>query len=555
MDATYQIFVQLFLGSVLGWLFRSVGQSSFIGYVIGGFIASLIMQQSFGSSFASQLDFLKSLGLMLFSFEMGLSIGIERLTKSLSRVIVVEMVVYSIIWFLTALLSIGTSLNTFERIFLFLVLIDCSSVAINLVSRIDDDDIRSLAIVQSNFEDLAQFMAFSMIFTAGITKPDLIAILTDVLKVIGLTGLLAYVLNLAMKRFYRWINNMDRLSKSILFLSIALLYSTLVQGLNLPTLFGAFIAGIVLSSYVRGDEISIMSGLRELGLLLYFSSIGMQMTAFTSASLLNVITYGFAYAVAGVLTRFISLSLGALFITIKTSAIPYYAASLSSISETSIVFADTLIQQGALNPAFKSITITTVIISMILSQILFSGASRFSTILTSLVPQNIKTFFTTLSHLLLESSETSIKLGSELIKFLIPSLLATYITYIASAIPMPTQNMHIGIAVATSIAAYIVIVINFYKTLNSIIKFLDLKFEHRIQNWNAVSLASNAITIVLVVISIILLFNVTNTMLSEDFAQSSFHGYLVALIHVITFVLLFYLIITRIRVKIQKSRN
>ncbi|MEM4031155.1 MAG: hypothetical protein QXO28_03985, partial [Ignisphaera sp.] len=70
-----------------------------------------------------------------------------------------------------------------------------------------------------------------------------------------------------------------------------------------------------------------------------------------------------------------------------------------------------------------------------------------------------------------------------------------------------------------------------------------------------VSLASNAITIVLVVISIILLFNVTNTMLSEDFVQSPFHRYLVALIHVITFILLFYLIITRIRVKIQKSRN
>lgn len=465
------------------------------------------------------------------------------------------MVAYSIIWFLTALLSIETSLNTFERIFLFLVLMDCSSVAINLVSRISDDDIRSLAIVQSNFEDLAQFIAFSMIFTAGITKPDLIAILTDVLRVIGLTGLLAYVLNLAMKRFYRWINNMDNLSRSLLFLSIALLYSTLVQGLNLPTLFGAFIAGIVLSSYVRGDEISIMSGLRELGLLLYFSSIGTQITASTSASLSNIMTLGFVYAIAGVFTRFISLSLGALFIAVRADAIPYYAASLSSISETSIVFADTLIQQGVLNPTFKSMTITTVIISMILSQMLFSNASRFSTILTGLMPRNVRVFFTMLSHLLLESSETSIKLGSELVRFLIPSLLATYITYIASAIPIPTQNVRIGIAVATSVIAYIVIVINFYKTLNSIINFLDLKFEQRIQNWNAVSLASNAITIVLVAISIILLFNVTNTMLSEDFVQSSFHRYLVALIHVITFVLLFYLIITRIRVKIQKSRN
>jgi len=65
----------------------------------------------------------------------------------------------------------------------------------------------------------------------------------------------------------------------LLFLSVALLYSAIAQSLGLSPLVGSFVAGVVLSHFVRREEVVMMAGIREVGLLLYFLSLGLQMLA------------------------------------------------------------------------------------------------------------------------------------------------------------------------------------------------------------------------------------------------------------------------------------
>jgi len=109
---------------------------------------------------------------------------------------------------------------------LFLTLIDSSStISIALAKTLQNEELRALAIVETNFEDLAQFIAFSIIFVAGISRPTIESVAVSVLEVAGLLAFLAYTLSRFMKRLRVFTSRIDPGSKYLLFLSIALLYS------------------------------------------------------------------------------------------------------------------------------------------------------------------------------------------------------------------------------------------------------------------------------------------------------------------------------------------
>jgi Kef-type K+ transport system membrane component KefB len=192
----------------------------------------------------------------VFSFESGLSIGIGDLLRSLNRVLVIELASYPILWASARAIAGAAGLGVAGGAALFLALIDSSStISITLAKTLRSEELRALAIVETNFEDLAQFIAFSMVFTAGISRPSIGDVAVSVLKVAGLLAFLAYILLSIMRRLRVFVSRMDPLSKYLLFLSIALLYSVAVQSLGLPPLLGAFIAGVVLSEYAGSESL------------------------------------------------------------------------------------------------------------------------------------------------------------------------------------------------------------------------------------------------------------------------------------------------------------
>ena len=87
----------------------------------------------------TQLEFLKSLGLAIFLFEAGLSIGVVKLLRSLNRVLVVELVSYPLLWALAKFAAGALGLGIAKEVVLFLILIDSPStitISLNKVSSI-----------------------------------------------------------------------------------------------------------------------------------------------------------------------------------------------------------------------------------------------------------------------------------------------------------------------------------------------------------------------------------------------------------------------------------
>jgi len=92
VDVATQAFTVLFVGAILGWVFERSIYSTFISYLLGGLLVSpLFINLGIDvSTLFSEVSFLSNLGVVIFSFEMGLLINIESISKSVSPLTVLD---------------------------------------------------------------------------------------------------------------------------------------------------------------------------------------------------------------------------------------------------------------------------------------------------------------------------------------------------------------------------------------------------------------------------------------------------------------------------------
>uniref|UniRef100_A0A7J3Z9F6 Uncharacterized protein n=1 Tax=Ignisphaera aggregans TaxID=334771 RepID=A0A7J3Z9F6_9CREN len=95
---------------------------------------------------------------------------------------------------------------------------------------------RTLAVVEANFEDLAQFTVFLMIFIIEISGLTIESI--KCAQSSRACSALSIHSTKDCKKLSRFILRIGVSSKYLLLLSIALLYSAIMQGLGLLTLLG-----------------------------------------------------------------------------------------------------------------------------------------------------------------------------------------------------------------------------------------------------------------------------------------------------------------------------
>jgi hypothetical protein len=403
--------------------------------------------------------------------------------------------------------------------------------------------LRALAIVETNFEDLAQFIAFSMVFTAGISRPSIGDVAVSVLKVAGLLAFLAYTLLSIMRRLRVFVSRMDPLSKYLLFLSIALLYSVAVQSLGLPPLLGAFIAGVVLSEYAGSEELTIISGVRELGLLLYFSTLGAELALPHYSVSTSQLLVGVLVGLACVLIRVAALSLASTLGTLSPGSILPYAASLSSISETAIVFADALISQGTLPAGFKALTVLAVATSMLTSPVVYRGSSAIS---RATLPKRVRDITSSLSSLLLHSSNLIVEVGRDVVRFLITLLAVVYSLRIAVISFRYVPVLGALLAVASMAVGYVIIIVSFTRTLRRIYG----KALGGVVPVNSVGMgkaAAKFVTVVITALSVILLIATLHTVLTEAGLPTQLHRLLTGAINAIAVALLMYMTLKELR--------
>jgi Kef-type K+ transport system membrane component KefB len=93
VDVVTQAFAILFVGAILGWVFEKSVYSTFIGYLLGGLLVSLLFI-NLGvdvSTLFNEVSFLSNLGIVILFFEIGLLIGIESILKNLNKILVIEL--------------------------------------------------------------------------------------------------------------------------------------------------------------------------------------------------------------------------------------------------------------------------------------------------------------------------------------------------------------------------------------------------------------------------------------------------------------------------------
>jgi len=539
-----QVFAVLFVGSILGWFFKRFFYSSFIGYVVGGFITSLLFM-SFGSSVSQspELEFLRNLGLIIFSFEAGLSIGIGRLLRSLNKVLVIELASYPLLWVFARVIAGVAGLGIVGEALLFLTLIDSSSISIALAKTLQNEELRALAIVETNFEDLAQFIAFSIIFVAGISRPTIESVAVSVLEVAGLLAFLAYTLSRFMKRLRVFTSRMDPGSKYLLFLSIALLYSVIVQGLGLPPLLGAFIAGVVLSEYVGGEELTIISGVRELGLLLYFSSLGTQLTLPQYSVSTPQLLIGVVIGLASVLIRTATLSLASTMGALNPGNIPSYAAALSSVSETAIIFSDTLISRGAAPTSFRALTVLIVATSMLISPVIYK---RSLTISGVVLPKKVRRITSPISSLLLHGSSLIVEVGGDIVRFLAILLAAVYSLHIITIASRYVPVFGAVLVMASMIVSYVIITASFARTLRKMYSRVFGEITP-VKSLSLREAATKFVTLTMTILSVTLLISTLHTILIEAGLPTQLHTLLTVTINATAVALLIYIALKELR--------
>lgn len=539
-----QVFAVLFVGSILGWFFKRFFYSSFIGYVVGGFITSLLFM-SFGSSVSQspELEFLRNLGLIIFSFEAGLSIGIGRLLRSLNKVLVIELASYPLLWVFARVIAGVAGLGIVGEALLFLALIDSSSISIALAKTLQNEELRALAIVETNFEDLAQFIAFSIIFVAGISRPTIESVAVSVLEVAGLLAFLAYTLSRFMKRLRVFTSRMDPGSKYLLFLSIALLYSVIVQGLGLPPLLGAFIAGVVLSEYVGGEELTIISGVRELGLLLYFSSLGTQLTLPQYSVSTPQLLIGVVIGLASVLIRTATLSLASTMGALNPGNILSYAAALSSVSETAIIFSDTLISRGAAPTSFRALTVLIVATSMLISPVIYK---RSLTISGVVLPKKVRRITSPISSLLLHGSSLIVEVGGDIVRFLAILLAAVYSLHIITIASRYVPVFGAVLVMASMIVSYVIITASFARTLRKMYSRVFGEITP-VKSLSLREAVTKFVTLTMTILSVTLLISTLHTILIEAGLPTQLHTLLTVTINATAVALLIYIALKELR--------
>jgi len=190
--------VLMAVGAGVAWLFRRFRLSDVVGYVVGGAVSTLVLL-FLGVDVSQGLSYVESikwLGLVLFYFSIGVSIGFKEISKRFSFVVASELVLYVVVWIAVGVFTEFLGLGYFERLALFILFINSSTIAVATLTRgISNNivDIVSRAFVQTNAEDVFQLTIFSLFFLGGVLlTANLIKIVSQVLTLAASTAIVIF---------------------------------------------------------------------------------------------------------------------------------------------------------------------------------------------------------------------------------------------------------------------------------------------------------------------------------------------------------------------------
>ncbi len=361
VDPLTSLLIIISISGAMAMILRRAGFSTVVGYILGGILGSLIGAPVEVSPLIAQL------GLILLGFEIGAEIGGRKALGSFRQALIIEIISMSLIYILTGLVSAILRLGFIGHILLFLIAINTSTgILYKVIHGRVSEDVRSLLLAASVIEDTVAISGLAVfIAVKDIANP------IDLILSIGKVGFLAVIAFLigvyAFKMLGRRLSDLEMLP--IIAISAALAYYVTFGIIGVSQLLGTFIAGFALARAVDlGRAITQLGGLRELGLLLYFSSLGGVIPQLEGGEL-SIIPALIALVMIVVIIKFVAFSTALWMLGLERHESIKTALYMTSISELGIIISFQAYESNLIGSSYVMLATYVVLISAIISSI------------------------------------------------------------------------------------------------------------------------------------------------------------------------------------------
>jgi CPA2 family monovalent cation:H+ antiporter-2 len=380
----------LIASSLLGLGSRRAGLPMVVGFVLGGLLVGPLT--GLVSHESPTLSFLAELGIILISFEIGITLRLDFFARAGLRalgIIAVELVlVGSLTLALGSLLSIGPG---DELVLIFMTVNTSSALAFRLLQERGhvEPAFRELVLAVAAVEDVVALVGLTLFPILARIEPGSPTELARSLLLIPSS--IALLLFIGLRYLRRPLEYFGRVGgEAFLAISFALVlaFSYLGVSSGLSSALGAFIAGLVVSNSAVSERVSHeLRSIRELSALLFFSSIGASMPALVNPTLFLA---GIGIALLAVMLKFLGFSLSSWLLGTDMVEAFRLGLYMTSISEFGIIVAKGALDAGIASVAFYTASVITFTLSALLSSVLVRFEDTLPVRLARIMPLGLR---------------------------------------------------------------------------------------------------------------------------------------------------------------------
>jgi len=382
-DPLTQLLITISLSGAIALVFRRAGINTIAGYILGGILGSML-----GIS-GDPGSLLASLGLVILGFEIGAEVGGRAPLGSLRQAIVIEFISMSIVYISTGAISVILGLGYQGHLILFLIALNTSTgILYKVLSGRESEYVRSLLLSASVVEDTVALSGIAVISIISSGEGGAL----DIIISLGKLAMVSIAMLLAGVRVFRMLGRRlgDVEMLPIIALSAALAYWVAFGSIGVSQLLGAFIAGLALGRAVDLTKaINQLAGLRELGLLLYFSSLGGTLSGLGLGEL-SLLPTIFLLVFIVVIIKFAAFSSALWILGFGYRESVSTGLYLTSISELGIIIASHAYSSGLSGSYYILLSIYAVLFSAMVSSLATRFDERIVGLIELMIPKRIE---------------------------------------------------------------------------------------------------------------------------------------------------------------------
>jgi len=389
-DVIMLLVVPLVAAGVCGIIARRLGFSAIAGYILGGIIVGPLFHLVDTES--TILSFLSELGIILISFEIGLVVKLDFLSRGGMKsggIVAVEIVIVSLLT-----MFFGAVLN-FEwaeiLVLVFMAMNTSTAITFKMLEErgVNDPGTREIILGVGAFEDIIAIVGLSIFpVLAAASKPSASNIMQLFATLILSVIFMVYLGLRLLKRPLQWAAGKESEIFLAHSLSVVLTYAYIADTIGLSYSFGAFIAGLVVSNLSVHEEVEEkMRSIRDLSSLIFFASIGASLPAVDDAAL---ITVAIVVSLFVVFVKFVGFSLSSWVMGIRLEQAFRLGLYMLAISEFGVILARSAMESGYGSEELYLISVIALAGSAMLSSGLIMVEKSLPERLAGLIPKQLR---------------------------------------------------------------------------------------------------------------------------------------------------------------------